>query len=125
MPELFVVRHADAGDPNPARWPNDLDRQLTSEGEESSRETARALPRFAERPKRVLASPAVRAMQTAQILTEEAAWPLAAMLAELWGGSLDDGVAAALGNGASDETIAVVGHDPMLSELVGFLSGAR
>jgi phosphohistidine phosphatase SixA len=110
---LFLVRHAEAA----AGEPDDL-RPLTPTG----RETARALGvRLAtERPDAVLASPLLRARETAAAIAE-AAGVEAEPDERLAPGATADGVrSAAAGRGA---TVVAVGHQPDCSEIVLALTG--
>jgi phosphohistidine phosphatase SixA len=136
---LVVVRHAKAFEHDPVAWPDDLRRPLTAEGREAFGRLAKRLGRtvpggggsgggHGDRIERVLASPAVRAWQTAQVLSERAGWPApertpallpdAAPFAESgevehWS-SLVRSVAACRG-------AAFVGHEPGLGRLVSYL----
>jgi phosphohistidine phosphatase len=110
---LILVRHAEAA----AGEPDDL-RPLTPAG----RETARTLGvRLAtEQPDVVLASPLLRARETAAAIAE-AAGVEAAPDERLAPGATADGVrSAAAGRG---ETVVAVGHEPDCSEIVLALTG--
>jgi phosphohistidine phosphatase len=124
--ELFLVRHAIAHDRDPQRWPDDGDRPLTPEGEDLFRQGARGLARIAPSVDAVLASPYVRAWQTAEILAEEAGWPAPERLEALEAGRPIDGVLKALRQRQHLESLALVGHEPDLSELAArFLAGRQ
>src|SRR3954468_17149609 len=73
--DVYLVRHAIAATRDSAQWPDDSERPLTSEGEARFRKAARGLRRVAARVDVVLASPYVRAWQTAEILERAAGWP--------------------------------------------------
>jgi phosphohistidine phosphatase len=112
---LILVRHAEAA----AGEPDDL-RPLTPAG----RETARALGArlAAERPDAVLASPLLRARETAAAIAE-AAGVEAEPDERLAPGATADGVrSAAAGRG---ETVVAVGHQPDCSEIVLTLTGSE
>jgi phosphohistidine phosphatase len=120
--ELFVVRHAIAHERNAARWPNDDARPLTDEGVQKFRQAARGLARLFTAPEESLTSPLIRARQTAAILEERAAFPPAIELEAL----RPDANLAALLSALSKRRaarIAVVGHEPDLSQLIGALLG--
>lgn len=121
--DLYVVRHAPAGSANPARWPDDADRPLTAEGVEEFRRAARGLRQFAAPADLVLSSPAARAWRTAEILAEEASWPAPEPLDILWQpvSSPVLGVLEALRPHAGLAAVAIVGHDPMVSQIVSHL----
>ena len=76
--ELLIVRHAIAFERNIARWPDDADRPLSPKGVARAAKAAAGIKQLVRAPTRVLASPLVRAQQTAAILSEVAGWPRAA-----------------------------------------------
>jgi phosphohistidine phosphatase len=119
---LIIIRHAIAvphGTPGVA----DEDRPLTPEGEAKFREAARGLARLFDRPDALLTSPWLRARQTAAIAG--AAWKVEAKEAKaLAGGSFDDH-AALLDGYPRDATVAVVGHEPYVSDLLARLVGTK
>jgi phosphohistidine phosphatase len=59
--DLYLVRHAIAGDADPSRWPNDSDRPLTPAGEKRFRRAARGLGRIVPKVDVVLSSTFARA----------------------------------------------------------------
>jgi phosphohistidine phosphatase len=69
---LLLIRHANAGDRDPARWPDDRDRPLTEKGRKIQSDVSRFLRKRDLSPSLVLTSPWVRAMQSAEILVEVA-----------------------------------------------------
>ena len=119
--ELLVVRHGIAEDSAPSG--RDADRALTRDGRQGMAAEVRGLLRLQLRVERVLHSPWRRARETAELLEpllehggariepceHLAAPPERALLAALRG-----------------ERLAVVGHEPWLTELVAWLAtGAR
>jgi phosphohistidine phosphatase len=115
--DLLIVRHAIAFDRNPRRWRDDGERPLSPEGMVRARKAAVGLKQIAERPQCVLASPLVRARQTATILTECAGWPKAVECAALAPDVAPDEVFAALAE-QKEKLVAVVGHQPGLGRLL-------
>ena len=73
--DLYLVRHAPAVQKDPDRWRHDGKRPLTPEGEKEFRLAARGLARMAPRADVILSSPARRAWQTAELLSELDSWP--------------------------------------------------
>ena len=67
---LLLVRHADAGERDPARWPDDTLRPLTEKGRKVQGEVMKALRDAGVAPEVVLTSPWLRAVQTAELLTQ-------------------------------------------------------
>lgn len=121
---LFVVRHARAEERSDAQFPNDSQRPLTKQGIDEFTRLARRLERAWDAPAVVLASRFERAWQTARILRDEAKWPKA-QRCEMLEADHAGGIAAveqAILEHAGD-SLAVVGHEPTLSELVSHLIG--
>ena len=114
--QLFVIRHATAEDALPEQ--DDATRELTDDGIRKLRQMVKGLRKLDISFDRVLTSPWLRALQTAErlepisdnppIVTELLAQrphaELLAMIAE------------------RNEDTAVVGHEPWLSELVAWLA---
>jgi phosphohistidine phosphatase len=121
--QLIIIRHAIAV-PRGTPGVPDEDRPLTPEGEQKFREAAKGLAALVGRPDALLTSPWLRARQTASIAA--AAW-----------GKIEPEETPALASGSFDEqaevldryprdaTVAVVGHEPWVSELVARLLGTR
>jgi len=121
--DLFIVRHAIAYEQDPLRWPNDADRPLTLEGEVSFKKATAGLAKLTEPVSLVLASPFVRAWRTAEILHEVADWPKPEPFKSLAAGRDAQEVLDELADAPGGPSIALVGHEPMLSELIGMLLG--
>jgi phosphohistidine phosphatase len=72
-----------------------------------------------------LSSPLVRAWQTAEILEAEAGWPAPKACDALAGNRGQDGVVSVLQESPNLTSVALVGHEPDVSELVSyFLTGS-
>jgi phosphohistidine phosphatase len=120
---LIIIRHAIAV-PHGTPGIKDEDRPLTPEGKARFREVAKGLAALVDRPEALLTSPWLRAKQTAAIAA--AAW-----------GDIEPKDTAALASGSFEEqaavldgypdtaTVAVVGHEPWVSELLARLLGSR
>ena len=121
--DLFIVRHGIAEEQDPIRWPDDADRPLTMEGEVAFRRAAQGLAKLADPVSTVLASPYVRAWRTAEILHEEAGWPKPEPFKALEADNTPQDVIDELASAPGGPSIALVGHEPMLSELTGILVG--
>lgn len=115
--ELLIVRHAIACERNAKRWPDDAARPLSPRGALRARHAAEAVKRMVSRPARVLTSPMKRACQTAQILTQYAGWPRASPCPQLLPGVPPAALLAVLAR-APESRIALVGHEPDLSQLL-------
>jgi phosphohistidine phosphatase len=116
---VFLVRHAIAESTDPERWPDDLMRPLSPDGIARFRSVAKALRQVAT-PQLVLSSPASRCTRTAEILTDRAGWPQHEIDDQLAPGSRAQDVSALLRSRGSD-SVAVIGHEPDLGDLVSYL----
>ena len=114
--DLYLVRHAIAEERDPARWPDDADRPLSTKGVDRFERAARGVAKIVPSIDVVLASPYARAWHTAEILAK-AGWPAPVRTDELGAERTAEeslrAIQAARGAGA----IAAVGHEPNLSEL--------
>jgi phosphohistidine phosphatase len=119
--QLLLIRHADAGDRDPTLWPDDNLRPITEKGRRRHRRVARRLKRRGLVPTVLLASPLMRAWQTAQLVAEYAggASPLAAPA--LAAPPDLPALQAAIGRPGLDAIVALVGHEPWLGELASLL----
>lgn len=122
MTDLLIVRHGIAFDYDPTRWPDDVGRPLTADGIEKFERAALGLRLILPVPQMVLVSPFTRAEQTAEILQRVAGWPQAQEEATLSSGMPATAALPALKTGAV-ASLAIVGHEPQLSELIGLLCG--
>jgi phosphohistidine phosphatase len=120
---LLIIRHAIAVPRGTPGIP-DAERPLTPEGELKFREAAKGIAALVDRPDALLTSPWLRAKQTAAIVA--AAWGRieAKETAALAGGSFDE-QARVLDRHPKDATVAVVGHEPHVSELLARLLGSH
>src|SRR5262249_32782579 len=121
---VILLRHGPAGNPDPARWPSDVDRPLTPKGIERTRQAARGLKRVCRDVEVILSSPYVRALGTARIL----GGALGVTSVETWdalgAGNASRGVLTALARLSADQHVILVGHEPDLGALAGSMTGA-
>ena len=120
--QLWLVRHAIAEEPEFAA--SDFERKLTSKGRKQFRRLADCLAAQGVTPQAILTSPLVRAVETAEILAEAAGMSGAACRRDqrLGPGVTVESVAMLADQQASD-CVALVGHEPDMSELVTVLTG--
>ena len=120
--KLTIIRHAIAVARGTPDVPDD-ERPLTEKGKRRFEEVARGLAQICPRPDVLLTSPLPRAAATAEIA------------AEAWGGvsptdetalahGTPEEILAVLGKYASDQKIAIVGHEPALSALLARMLGS-
>jgi phosphohistidine phosphatase len=119
---VFIIRHAIAADRAPGLV--DDERRLTRRGRRRFRGAARGLARLFAAPTAMVSSPLVRARQTARIAAR--AWDGMDFTRDqaLAGGSIED-VLALLSRFPADAAVALVGHEPQVSELLAHLVGSR
>jgi phosphohistidine phosphatase len=118
---LLMIRHATAVPRGTPDMPDD-ERPLTKRGERRFRRAAEGLARLVKRPDTLLSSPLPRARRTAEIAAK--AWGEVEVQEEpaLAGGSFDQ-IATALSRIPAESMVAIVGHEPDLSSLLGRLLG--
>lgn len=121
---IYIVRHAIAEDVSPSG--RDEDRALTAEGRKKMKRAARGLASLGVTPAHLLASPLVRAQQTAEIVVE-ALPQLKIETCDLLAPGVDERALTRLINGAhAGRDVMLVGHEPDLGELLSFwLTGSR
>lgn len=119
---LYLLRHADAGDPESWSGPDEA-RPLSSKGEKQSRRLGRYLASVGFTADAIISSPKLRARQTAEIVAAELGREV----------TIDDRLAfgldavaveAILFDAGEPESPVLVGHDPDFSELAAWLIGA-
>lgn len=121
--KLLIIRHA-AAVPRGTSGISDDDRPLTPRGKKKFRMAAKGLARVADRPDVLLSSPLPRALATAEIAAEAFRRVEPRIERALAGDSVEE-ILAALGSLSTAETVAVVGHEPVLSELLAHLIGSN
>ena len=119
---LYLLRHGDAGEPRPR---DDDARELTDKGRKRLRNAAPLWRRLRVAPEVVISSPLPRAHQTAELLVECLGLRQEVVVDDrlLPGASTSDLAAAITAHGPA-ERVAIVGHDPDLSDALAQLSGA-
>lgn len=122
---LYLVRHGIASQRG-NQWPDDAKRPLTSKGIARMRKVVQGLNEVGVRVDLVLTSPLARAKQTAELLVQGLKpTPALASFAALAPGASPIEAAQALGAFRKHRRIALVGHEPGLGVLAGWLVGSR
>jgi len=121
---LYVVRHGEAE----AVQVNDEERQLTELGKQEANKTARWLSTQVSEFDTVVASPYIRAQQTKEIiLSQNKATNVITSNQFIPSGiastAIDELLAYAQSNNKTDQHILCVSHMPLVSYLIGELSG--
>jgi phosphohistidine phosphatase len=118
---LLIIRHAVAVPRGTPDMEDDA-RPLTSKGRKRFRTAARGLAAVLDRPDALLSSPLPRARQTADIAAK--AWGKVTVTdAPALAGGTFENLAVVLAAYGPKDTVAVVGHEPDLSELLARLLG--
>lgn len=120
MPEVVILRHARAGDGS-----MDYTRNLTSEGWRQAEAGADALDSVHFRPGRVLCSPALRTHETLSAVRSAIPIPEPSVIYEKAMYTADAGQLAKLvAEHLPASPLLLVGHNPGLEQLAGWLTGA-
>jgi len=118
--KLWVLRHGDAEEPGLGP---DAERELTELGRDEARAAGAALAALSVKPDIVLASPRVRAQQTALLATAELDTGFETHLPLSGGFGAQDALSVLAGR--AGQTVVLVGHMPDLAIVVRDLSGAN
>jgi phosphohistidine phosphatase len=119
--QLLIIRHAIAVDRETTDLP-DEERPLTRQGIRRFRSAARGLARLVPRPDMIFTSPLRRARQTARIAARAWGGPDPVEAVSLAGGDFEE-VAETLTGFPPEAVVAIVGHEPQLSEMLARLLG--
>jgi len=124
---VLLIRHAQAAEQSDLEYPDDTLRPLVPKGKKTQARLSKELRRRKLIPDRVFSSPWKRAWQTARILVEETGLPKSARVACEALAAVPDlaRIAEEVGDVAADATIALVGHEPWMSELAALLLTGR
>ena len=120
MKTLLILRHAksDWGD---FSLP-DFDRPLNKRGQKDAPRMGVALAKLGLKPDLILASPAVRAKQTTQLLAEAVGYTKKVQWVQsFYGGTSEDIFTALHDLSPQTQTVLVVGHNPTMQETVSAL----
>lgn len=121
MTDLYLVRHAHAG--NPTNWPGDDDiRPLTAKGLRQATRLGEFLRIAALTPGRIVTSPKARALQTAEVLGAALGCDVRLDARLAFGPSIDD-LRAIVAEAGGESPLILVGHDPHFSDIAGLLTG--
>jgi phosphohistidine phosphatase len=119
---LYVIRHAIAVDEGTSEYESDSERPLTDKGRKKMRQIAKALRNLGVEFDLILSSPYVRARETAEILADvfkmKKKLDFSDNLIPLGNPEL---LITEVNEKYSVNSLALVGHEPHLSTLVGLL----
>lgn len=120
---VLLVRHGIAIDEEPGL--GDEERYLTPEGRAKTRKVAELLARQGVTVDRILTSPLVRATQTAEIVAREVGCDDVRVALALAPGAALSAVDVVIASGGSAGALALVGHEPSMSDIAAHLLGLR
>jgi len=122
--KLYFVRHATAARKSTWRKEDDL-RPLTRGGRTRFRTAAQSLvAASALGPSRILTSPLVRAVQTADILSQALGGGVPVEKEWRLGHAFDvDDLRAILAQPSQEKSLAIVGHNPSMCEVLSHITG--
>ena len=125
--KLYILRHGIAVEPGTPGYAKDADRPLTPEGERKLRQIAEAMEALELSFDLILASPYLRARQTAEIIAEalKARKKLELSDSLTPGGSVKKLVELLNRLQPSPESVLLVGHEPYLSGLISLLVSGK
>ena len=123
---LLLIRHANAAERDPERWPDDRDRPLTDKGRKTQRDVSRFLLKRDFVPTLVLTSPWARAAETAEILVRELHLSKPPVPCDALADNPDLArLAEDIGEPGPDAIVALVGHSPWMEELASLLLSGK
>jgi phosphohistidine phosphatase len=128
--QLLLLRHAEAAAVPPgspaAPGSRDFDRPLTPRGHSQAQRAARLLQQAGLQPDLIMASPAVRARDTAAIVAAQLGYPREVdQQPALYQAGAPALLSALQRCEAGAQTVLLVAHNPGLSELAQGLAGAQ
>jgi len=122
MKRLILMRHGKSD--WDAAYDADRDRPLNDRGVAAARTMGRVLTDAGEVPDKILSSPAVRAMTTAQLAADGGGWSVGVEIRDaLYGASPGEVLDTIHASGGKAERLLVVGHEPTTSQTVSVLCG--
>lgn len=120
--EVILIRHAKAESRDANSWPDDDVRPLTAEGRAEQRAATRAMKKMGIKFDFLVTSPLLRARETAELVAKGYRWPEAPQQAEELGhGYAPGAVVKLLAKFPPGASVALVGHEPDLSDFTGAL----
>jgi phosphohistidine phosphatase len=120
---LYIIRHAIAVDEGTSDYESDSERPLTDKGRKKMRKIAKGLRALSVEFDLILSSPYVRARETAEILADVFKMKKKIAFSDnLIPIAEPNLLIAEVNENHSVDSLALVGHEPHLSNLVGLLT---
>ncbi len=122
MKSLLLIRHAKSSWKDPSL--TDLQRPLKKRGIRNARDMAQRLAKLDHGVERVFSSPAKRTLETLELMEEATGFGAGRVevVAELYSFDYDDVMITLRKIDDRWQSIAVVGHNPAITDLVNFLA---
>lgn len=121
--DLYIIRHAIAVDETTSDYPSDSERPLTDKGRKKMRQIAKALRHLGVEFDLILSSPYVRTCQTAEILADVFKMKDKILFSDnLIPLGNPELLIGEINEKHTVDSLAIVGHEPHLSALVGLLT---
>lgn len=119
---LIIMRHAKSDWSEEDR--SDFDRPLTTRGEKAAKLMSKWLKQKQYRVDRIICSPALRAKQTCQLVSQELGIPQNNILFEtgIYEASLNNLLSLVNQHSEGIHTLLIIGHNPGLDQLLCYLS---
>ena len=121
--DLYILRHAEAGNRLPAQA-RDAERSLTAKGKEELEDVARSLSRMKMRPDYIVSSPLKRSRETAGIVAKALK---ERDKVEIWDELKPEGSKQELYKRLSklkpESSVLCIGHEPYLSQMINEVMG--
>lgn len=123
--DLFIIRHAWAGQRGDPKWPDDTQRPLTLKGRDRFAKMIDSLSTRGMEPSLVATSPMIRCLQTAETLAENLLEePVIVKRDELLpNGDLSSLLSWTILQAEKNQQIAWVGHSPDVEQITASLIG--
>ena len=120
---LYMIRHAIAVDESTSDYASDSERPLTDKGRKRMRQIAKALRHLGVEFDLILSSPYVRARETAEILADVFKMKDKIVFSDhLIPEGNPELLIGEINEKHSADSLAIVGHEPHLSSLIGLLT---
>jgi phosphohistidine phosphatase len=122
--DILLIRHAEAGERDPTKFPNDDLRPVTPSGRRKMTRVVRAMHAMGIEFEYLVSSPLVRAMETAEIVAEVFDMNEPPQVDEALGKDCSaESVLKLLGRYPPGASVALVGHEPAFSKVAAALTG--
>lgn len=124
---LYLVRHGIAIDREDPKCPAEAERHLTEEGIKKTREVARGVASFVDKPNLFISSPYVRAMQTAEMFATAFKYPKQKIKKTnlLLPGSEPGAFFRELAKNKEVDAVFCFGHAPQMDELISAVLASK